>query len=410
MTPTRRRLIGAALAAATVPVASMIPGRARAQARQTIRIGVLNDQSGPWRDLSGPTSVACARQAIAEFAALDFDVELLIGDHRNTLERATAIARGWFAQDGVDMVLDGGASPCALALAEICHENNKVLITTSAASDALTGPACQGTTVQWVYDTAMQARSTAGALARAGGKSWFLLVPDNPVGKTLAQETADAVAEAGGQLIGSATLGDGTTDFGAVLRQAQASKAMVLGICSAGPAVADCLKQAHAMGLQKTMTLAPLILFSTQVHEIGLEIAQGTRLSEAFYWNLNGRTRSFIARVSGKVTLWPNMIQAGAYAATLHYLKAAQNVGTAEAKVDGASVVARMKAMPTDDDCFGSGSIRADGRKLHPAVMFEAKAPAESQHEWDLLKPLAVTTAESAVRPLQDGGCPLIKA
>lgn len=403
MTPTRRRLIGTALAAA-------FPLRhARAQA-QPVRIGVLNDQSGPWRDLSGPTSVACARQAVAEFAAQGLDVEVLSADHRNDPARAAMIARGWIDQDGVDLVLDGGDTACALALARICREANKVLIATSAVSGDLTGADCQATTIHWVFDATMQARSTGNGLARAGGDAWFLLVADDADGAALAHEMTRAVAEAGGTVLGTQRLAPGTpTDLTALLRQPQAAKAKVLGLCAAGSAAVDGLQQARAAGAAKTMTLAPLLLLTTQVHRLGLEIAQGVRLTEAFYWNLNSRTRSFTARVSSKVSLWPNMIQAGAYSATLHYLKAVHDLGAAAAKADGAATVARMKAMPTDDDCFGIGSIRADGRKLHPAVLFEVKRPDESQHEWDLLKPLAVTPADAAFRPLVEGGCPLVR-
>lgn len=409
MSPTRRRLLtAAALASTPGATALLLPRHGRAQAPRSLKIGVLGDQTGPWRDLSGPTSVTCARQAISEFGALDFDVELVVGDHRNDPALAVSIARGWFGQDGVDMVLDGGVSACALSIAKTCHENNKVFVATTAASDALTGPACQDTTVHWVYDTTMQARSTGGAVTRAGGSSWFLLASDDPVDQALARETGAAVKAAGGSVAATGMLAAGG-DLAALLHQAQATKAKVLGICLTGPAAADCLKQARALGLQAGMTLAPLLLLSTQVHDIGLEICEGARLSEAFYWNLNSRTRSFIARVSSKVTRWPNMIQAGAYAGTLHYLKAAQNAGAAVAKADGAAVVARMKAMPTDDDCFGSGSIRADGRKLHPAVLFEVKGPAASQHEWDLLKPLAVTPADDLAPRLAGGGCPLAR-
>lgn len=405
MTPTRRRLIGTAVTAAAFPLR-----RARGQA-QPVRIGVLNDQSGPWRDLSGPTSVACARQAVAEFAAQGLDVEVVSADHRNDPAQAATIVRGWIDQDGVDLVLDGGDTACALALARICQEANKVLIATSAVAGDLTGADCRATTIHWVFDATMQARSTGTGVARTGGNAWFLLVADDADGAALARETTRAVADAGGTVLGTQRFAAGApTGLADLLRQPQAAKAKVLGICAAGVAAMEGLQQARAADPAQTMTLAPLLLFGTQVHRLGLETTQGARLTEAFYWNLNSRTRSFTARVSSKVSLWPNMIQAGAYSATLHYLKAVHDLGAAAAKADGAATVARMKAMPTDDDCFGSGSIRADGRKLHPAVLFEVKRPDESQHEWDLLKPLAVTPADAAFRPLSDGGCPLVKA
>jgi branched-chain amino acid transport system substrate-binding protein len=401
MPQTRRRLIGSAFAAAT-----MMPRSSRAQANPTMRIGLLSDQTGPWRDLSGPTSYACARLAIADFDPQDFDVEILVGNHKNIPDLAVSIARGWFEHEGVDMVLDGGVSECALALSRLCSESNKVFIATTAASTALTGPECRATTIHWVYDTAMQARSTGGTITRAGRTNWFLLTSDGVSGTALAQETRDAVEAAGGRIVGSAAL---SADNPAVMQQALASKAEVLGICAIGPAVPAVVRQATSAGLHKTMKLAPLFLLSTQVHALGLEAAGGAQFSEAFYWNLNARTRSFIGRISGKVSLWPNMIQAGAYAGTLHYLKAVQNMGAAIAKSSGAETAGRMKSIPTDDDCFGTGLIRVDGRKLHPAVLFEAKAPADSRHEWDLLSPLAVTLADGAAQPPEEAGCPLVK-
>ena len=201
-----------------------------------------------------------------------------------------------------------------------------------------------------------------------------------------------------------------TSDFSGPLVEAQASGAKILGISGAGVDLVNIVKQAHEFGIQKTMNLAALIAYSTDVRAMGLQVAQGLRLSETYYWDLNDRTRAFQERIKSKVTLWPNMSQAGNYSCTLHYLKSVQDLGPAAAKASGAATVARMKAMPTDDDCFGRGHIREDGRKIHPVYLFEVKKPSESRHEWDLYKLITTTPAEEAWRPLSEGACPHVKA
>src|SRR4051794_12925725 len=406
MTVKRRTVLGAAAIASATPLY-----RARAQARPVVRIGVINDQSGPYRDVNGPTGVICARQAVQEFAAGAFDVEVLSADHQNKPDVAVSLAREWFDQRGVDIIIDIAATSCALALAGVCKEKNKIMIATSTASSDVTGSACTPNSMHWVFDTYMEAKSTGGAMVKAGGDTWYFITPNYAFGTATQRDTTRFVEAAGGKVVGSQLYPfPETTDFSAFLVKAQASGAKILGICGAGADLINIVKQAHEFGLSRTMNLAAMVAYTTDMRSIGIEMAAGTRLSETYYWDLNERTRAFQKRIQPKVTLWPNMAQAGDYSCTLHYLKAVADMGAAAAKADGAAAVSRMKAMPTDGDCFGPGKIREDGRKITPAYLFEVKKPSESKQEWDLYKVLGVTPAEEAFRRLSENACPLVKA
>ncbi|MGI4940564.1 MAG: ABC transporter substrate-binding protein [Janthinobacterium lividum] len=407
MTLSRRSLLGSAALATTLPLA-----RARAQA-PTLRIGVLTDLSGPYQDTTGRTSVICTQQAVDEFAsAHGLAVQVLSADHQNKPDVGAGIARQWFDRDGVDVVIDVPNSAVALAVAAVAHEKDKVMIASSSATTVLTGEQCSPGTIHWTFDTYMLSHSTGGALVRAGGDSWYFIGADYAFGHTLADDTAAVIRKAGGKVLGSVFYpSPGTTDFSSFLLQAQASGAKVVGFANAGAETINCVKQAHEFGLTSSAKLAALLMYVTDVHALGLDTAQGLSLTETFYWDLNDRTRAFTDRVRAKTpSNIPNMDHAGCYAGALHYMKAAAAMGMAEAKRSGAATVGRMKAMPTDDDCFGPGSIRADGRVLHPAYLFEAKRPAESKGAWDLLRLAATTPAEEAFRPLAEGRCPLVHA
>ena len=399
----RRNLLGGAAAVAAAPF------HARAQA-PTIRIGVLTDMSGPYRDPTGPGSAICAEQAVAEFAGRGLNVEVLRADHQNRPDVGANIARQWYDQ-GVDVVLDVPTSSVALAVAGIAREKNKVFLNSGGASSDLTGAACSPNTVHWTYDTYMLARSTGGTLARGGGDSWYFITADYTFGHALQRDVLRFVEEAGGRVLGSARYPfPNTTDFSSFLIQAQASRAKVLGLANAGTDTANCIKQAREFGLTRNMKIAGLLLSMMEVHSLGLDVAQGLLLTETFYWNTNDRTRAFTARVRPRLPNgWPPaQVQAGCYSATLHYLKAVADLGAAAARADGAATVARMKAMPTDDDAFGPGLIRPDGRKIHPAYLWEVKPPAQSRGAWDYYNLAATTPAEDAFRPLAEGGCPLV--
>lgn len=404
----RRQLFGAAAATATLGPVS----RARAQ-RPVVRIGIMNDQSGPYRDITGPTSVACTRQAVQDWGDRGFNIEVTVADHQNKPDLAASIAKKWYDQDGIDVIQDGGASSCALVITSIAREKNKIYLSTSTATSDLTGKACTPNMVHWVTDTYMASKSTSAALTKAGGNSWFFITANYAFGQALQRDATKFVTDAGGKVLGANVYPfPETTDFSAALVQAQASGAKVVGLCNSGLDTVNCLKQAAEFGVTKGgQKLAGLILYSTDVRSVGLDTAQGLVMSETYYWDLNDRTRAFMNRIKPKVSLWPNSIQAGQYSSALHYFKAVADMGPAASKADGAATIARMKAMPTDDDCFGSGGkIREDGRKIHPCYLFEVKSPAESKHDWDLMKVVAVTPAEEAFRPLADGACPMLKA
>ena len=402
MAVSRRRLL-----ASSGAFASAVIARTRAQGADTIRIGVLTDLSGTYSDTSGPTSVACARQAAQDFAGSSgLKVEVLQADHQNKPDVGASIARQWFDQ-GVDMITDVPNSAVALAVKGIAVEKGKAYLNTGAASTALTGADCAPTVIHWGYNTTMLARSAASTV-QAGGKTWYFVVADYVFGRDLTQQATGFIEAAGGKVLGSAAYPfPATSDFSSFLLQAQASGADVIAFGNAGGDTVNCIKQAHEFGLTGGgKRLAAMLAFIQVIKSVGLETAQGLVLTESFYWDLNERTRAFMARIKPK--LGGNYVsteQAATYAATLHYLKAAASLGVVQAKASGADVVARMKAMQTDDDCYGTLKIRADGQALHPAYLFEVKKPAESTGPWDLYKLLSTTDGVNSAPPGE--GCKL---
>jgi branched-chain amino acid transport system substrate-binding protein len=414
MTLDRRTFLKAAGAAAA-PAAGGLPWRsARAQAANTVRIALLCDFSGTYRDVTGPTELACVRQAAAEFNNRGFNVEVVFADNQNRPDVGSNVTRQWFDRDGVDVVVDGGASSVALAVNDIVREKNKVFLNSSSATSDLTGRACTPNTVHWTYDTWMLAKSTGGATVRAGGDSWFFITADYAFGHALERDTGNFVRNAGGRVLGSVrTPFPGTSDFSSFLVQAMAARPKVIGLANAGSDTINCIKQAAEFGLSRRgVQLASLLMFLPDVHALGLATTQGLICTETFYWDLNDRTRAFSARVRPHIGAQNAlcMNHAGGYASVVHYLKAVADMGVRAAKASGAEAVARMKAMPCDDDCFGPGRIREDGRKLHPAYLFEVKKPEESRGPFDYYKLLQTTPGEEAFRPLGEGGCALVRS
>jgi branched-chain amino acid transport system substrate-binding protein len=407
MTIQRRSLLAAGTATAA------LGGRrsAKAQAANTIRIGVINDLSGPYRDSGGPGSVACTRQAVQEMSNLGFNIEVVAADHQNKPDVGANIARQWL-DEGFDALVDLPTSSVALAVNNIAREKNKVHLNSGGGTSDLTGVQCSPNTIHWTYDTYMLAKGTGGAMVKTGGDSWYFITADYAFGHALQRDTARFVEEAGGKVLGTARYPfPATTDFSAFLLQAQATRAKVLGLANASTDTVNCIKQAREFGLHQHMKFAALLIAVTDVQALGLESAQGLMLTESFYWDLNDRTRAFSARVKPKnQDRPPAMTQAGCYGAVMHYLKAVADMGVGPAKADGRAVVDRMKAMPTDDDAFGPGRIRKDGRKLHPAYLFQVKAPSESRNPWDLYKLVTSTPGEEVFRPLAEGNCPLIRS
>lgn len=399
MSLSRRGLIGTAAALSSVPLI-----RPRAQGKPVIKLGVLTDLSGTYRDNTGPTSVAAAQLAIDELkSGLSFDVELISADHQNKPDVAATIARQWFDQ-GIEAAIDVPTSSVALAVAQVAKDKDKIMLNASATVAALTDEQCSPNTIVWSFDTYENAHSTGGSLMKAGHKSWFFITANYAFGHSLEQLTAEVVKHGGGEVKGALRYPfPDTTDFSSFLAQAQASGAKVLGLACAGLDTQNLIKQASEFGLNRTMKIAPLLLFMQDAHSIGLEICGGTTTTETFYWDLNDRTRAFTKRLLPKSPRnYPNQAHASAYSVTLHYLKAVQAMGAAEAKKSGRAAVAKMKSIPTDDDAFGPGRVRADGRGEFPAYLFEVKKPSESKGEWDIYKLVATTPVSEVLHPLAD--------
>ena len=403
----RRTLLGTAAAATTLPIIG-----ARAQSKPTLKIGVLTDLSGPYKDLAGPQAIQAVYQAMEDYgvSSKGFNVEVISADHQNKPDVGKAVAAEWYDRQGVDIIVEVANSGVALAVAGVAKEKNKVYINSGAAISDLTGTACNGNTIHWAYDTFMLAKSTGGALAKAGGDSWFFITADYAFGKALQRDTTTFIEQAGGKVVGSIAYPfPGTTDFSSLLLQAQNSGAKVLGLSNAGTDTINSIKQAREFGI--TMTLAGLLLFLSDVHAIGLDVAQGIILTDSFYWDHSDRTRAFSERMKTKFpSARPTMVHAGVYSSTLHWLKGAGQAGVAAMKGSGTEVVEKLKALPTDDDCFGQGTIRADGRKIHPSYLWKIKKPSESKGPWDYYTPISYTPADQAFRPLNAGVCPLVKA
>jgi len=409
MNITRRNVIG--LAAVSAGVISM---RGRAQGGPTIKIGVLTDLSNYLKDVAGPTAVACARQAVEDFngSGKNINVEILVADHRHKADIGAGIARAWYDQDGVSAIVEGSNSAVALAVAGVAKEKDKIFIASGAGTSELTGDRCSPNTIHWTYDSYMTAKSTATALVRAGGTSWFFITVDYAFGHSLTNDASSFITAMGSRVLGNAFYPPlGTADFSSYLLQAQSSGAKVVGLSSAGADTINQIKQAKEFGLtQAGIKLSGLGVFINDIHAIGLEAAQGLVVTNTFYWDANDRTRAFSQRLKPKApTVRPTMVQAGVYASTLHYLKTVYDMGVSEAQKSGTATISRMKAIPTDDDPFGTGKIRADGRVLHPSYLWEVKSPAESKAPWDYYKLLATTSADEAFRPML-GACNFVSS
>jgi len=371
----------------------------------SVKLGVLNDRSGLYADLTGEGSVIAAQMAVEDFNAADkgIAVEIISADHQNRPDVASNIARQWFDQDDVDVVLDLPTSSTALAVSDITRERDKIALISGAATSDLTGSACSPNTVHWTYDTWALAHGTGQAMVQAGGDTWFFLTADYAFGHALERDTAAVVKASGGEVVGIVRTPFPGQDFSSFLLQAQASGAKVIGLANAGGDTINSIKQAAEFGItQAGQNLAGLLVFINDVHALGIETAQGLVLTEAFYWDLNDDTRAFSERFAERRGgAKPNMIHAGIYASVLHYLKAVEAAGTK----DSQTVMAKMKEMPTDDPLFGQGVIREDGRKIHDLYLFEVKTPDESTGPWDYYKVLATIPAEKAFRPIEDGNC-----
>jgi branched-chain amino acid transport system substrate-binding protein len=387
-------------------------GAAQAQyTDDTIKIGVMNDMSGTYADLSGQGSVLAARMAVEDFgaAAKGMKVQIIGADHQNKPDVGSNVVRSWIDTDKVDVIVDVPTSSVALAVNEIVRDKNKVFLVSGAGASDLTGAKCTPNTIHWTYDTWALANGTGQALVKTGGDTWFFLTANYAFGLALERDTAAVVQKNGGKVLGQARHPFPSNDFASFLLQAQSSKAKVIGLANAGADTTNAIKQAAEFGITRGgQSLAALLAFITDVHSLGLQTAQGLVMTEAWYWDMNDANREFAKRLAPQNKgVHPTMVHAGVYSAVTHYLKAVEAL---KSDADGRAIVAKMKEMPTDDPLFGKGKVREDGRKIHPMYLFEVKKPTESKAPWDYYKLRATIPENEAFRPLAEGGCPLVKS
>jgi len=378
---------------------------------KTIKIGVLTDNSGLFSDLGGAGSTLAAQMAVEDsgLAAKGWKIDVISADHQNKPDVGTNIGRQWVDVEKVDVFADVLSSGVALAISNLAKQKNVILLASGSATSDLTNAQCSPNTIHWTYDTYMVAKGTGQALVRAGYDSWYFLVADFAFGYAVERDASAVVVKEGGKVFGSVRHPLNTSDFSSYLLRAQASKAMVIGLANAGGDSINAIKQAAEFGIVVGgQHLAGLLLFISDIHSLGLKVAQSLYLTETFYWDLNDSTRAFSKRFSErmKTKAEPSMIQAGVYSSLIHYFKVLEAMGGNPH--DGAKVVAKMKEMPTDDPLFGKGSIRADGRKIHPAYLFQVKKPEESKGPWDYYKLISTTPGDQAFRPLSESECPLV--
>ncbi|MGP0090799.1 MAG: ABC transporter substrate-binding protein [Xanthobacteraceae bacterium] len=380
-----------------------------AGAQTKVKIGVLNDQSSVYADSQGIGSVVAAQLAVEDYAkALGVEVEIVSADHQNKVDIGANIARRWYEAEGVDMVSDVPNSAVAFAVNTLARDLNKVLIGSGAGSAQLTGKMCTPNTVHWTYDTWELGHGFAKAVFARGGKKWFFISADYAFGKELEANASDEVKALGGEVVGAVHAPIGTADFSTFLVQAQSSGADTIAFANAGGDLSNALKQAAEYGLSGKFRLPGFVFQINNVQALGLPAAQGVLALMPFYWDQNDASRAFAKRFQERHPrkLMPNDMQAGVYSSTVHYLKAVAALKSAQ---DGKAVVAEMKELPTDDPLYGKGTIRIDGRKIHPVSLYETKSPAESKGDWDYFKLISTVPGEQAFRPLSEGGCSLVK-
>jgi branched-chain amino acid transport system substrate-binding protein len=373
-----------------------------------LKIGVLSDFSSVYSDIGGMGNVEATKMAVEDFGGQMFGqpIEIVFADALNKPDVASSIARKWWENEGVDMIIDLPTSAAALSVMELSKQFEKIMIVTDAASSDITGKSCSPYTAHWTYDTYANAHAVGSAIVKNGGDTWYFITADYVAGHSIERDTSDVVKAAGGRVLGSSRHPLNTADFSSFLLQAQASKAEIVGLANAGGDTINAIKQASEFGIVAGgQKLAAIVMFISDVNSLGLKLAQGLIITEAYYWDLDEETRAFGRRFFDRVKRMPTMDQAATYSATLHYLKSVQAAGTREAK----PVMAKMRELPVRDAFTKNGILREDGRMVHSMFLFEVKKPEESKGPWDYYKLLAEVPADQAFRPLKEGGCPLIK-
>jgi branched-chain amino acid transport system substrate-binding protein len=407
----RAMLAGGAGTAATLALPAL-GGSARADT-VAYRIGVLNDMSGVYSASDGPGSVYTAKLAAADFMQANpgMTVDIVSGDMSTSVDTATTIARGWYDRSGVDAVIGIPQSAAAIAVGTIAHEKDKLTVFTGAGIADLTGKYCTANQVHWTYDLWENTNGTVRAIMATGGDTWFVIAPDYISGHMMKGNVEDLLGKSGGKLVGSLFYAfPGTTDFSSALLAAKSSGAKVICLANAGDDTTNCIKQAAEFGLiQGGQRIAGLVFAISNVDALGLKTAQGVVMTEGFYWDLNDGTRSFSKRFEAQFHRKASIFHAGSYSATTHILKAVAALGPDKARASGRAMVEKMKELPTQDAAFGKGSVRADGKFIHPAYVFQVKSPAESHYPSDDYRLLATIPADQAFMPMSEEGCALIK-
>jgi branched-chain amino acid transport system substrate-binding protein len=399
--------LAAAVAAGLVFAVSS--GAANAQiSDDVVKIGVLTDMSSLYADATGKGSLAAVQMAVADYGGKvkDKPVEVIYADHQNKPDVGVNIARSWYDTEKVDAIFDVPTSSVALPISALTRDKNRININSGGGSSDITGVACSPNTVHWTYDTYSLSNVAGKAMVKRGEDTWFFVTADYAFGMALERDAANVVKETGGKVLGDVRHPLNSSDFSSFLLQAQASKAKVIALANAGGDTTNALKQAAEFGItQGGQKMIALLQEITDTHALGIKATQGLIVTDAFYWDMNDETRAFSKRFYEKVGHMPTMIQAGLYSATMHYLKAIDAIGTDEAP----KVMAQMRATPVNDFFAKNGKIRIDGRMVHDMYLFEVKKPEESKGEWDLYKLLATVPGDEAFRPLDKGGCPLVK-
>jgi len=388
--------------------AILIPPAAAQQPNTVLKIGLLGDFQSVYADIGGMGNVEATKMAIEDFGGTMFGkpIELITADVLNKADVAGSMARKWYDNEGVDMIIDMPTSATALAGMEMSKQFEKIMIVTDAASSDITGKSCSPYTVHWTYDTYANAHTVGSAIVKNGGDSWFFITADYLFGHSIERDTGDVVRAAGGKVVGAARAPLNNADFSSFLLQAQASKAKIIGLANGGADTINAIKQAAEFGIVAGgQNLAGIVMFISDIHSLGLKLAQGLIITEAYYWDLNDRTRAFGKRFFERMKRMPTMNQAATYSATLHYLNAVKAAGTKETR----PVLEKMRATPVRDAFTDNGVLREDGRMVHSMFLFEIKKPEESRAPWDYYKVLAEVPGDQAFRPIKDGGCPLIK-
>jgi branched-chain amino acid transport system substrate-binding protein len=377
--------------------------------QEPIRIGVLNDMSGPYADYQGPGSVVAAQMAVEDYGGkvAGRKIEVISGDHQNKADIGSSLARQWFDTQGVEAIVDLPNSAVALAVNQVVKDKNKALIASGAGTAELTGAQCTPNTVAWTYDTWELGHALGRAVVSQGKSSWFFIAANYAFGHDLQKQASEAVVQDGGKVVGSVDAPLGTSDFSSYLIQAQSSHAEVLAFANAGDDLTNSVKQAEEFGIKNKMALVGFVLTIQNIPALTLKAAQGLLTVNAWYWDLNDATRNWARRFEQRFPKHqkPNDMQAGVYSSILAYLKAVDKVGKAH---DGKAVIAAMKASPAEDPVYGKVTIRADGRAMHPVFLLQAKAPQESKEPWDYFKIVSTIPAERAFRSLDQGHCPLV--